>query len=150
VAIKRRQAQGHSLAEIQAELVGATDAALRVIAGLPEIGLPGAGAEPAAVAAAAAAAAGIPAPAPAPAAAAARNAFWAQPAGPAAPPAPDRPTSDDPGLLVGVPLDGGAVLLLPAAPDHDDIAALRAAARPLLDLLTARGLLAGPSRRSST
>jgi len=53
-------------------------------------------------------------------------------------------------VLSGVPLEGGAVLLLPAAPDPDDIVALRAAARPLLDLLTARGLLAGPSQRSST
>jgi DNA-binding transcriptional MerR regulator len=32
VAIKRRQAQGHTLAEIQAELVGATDRTLRRIA----------------------------------------------------------------------------------------------------------------------
>src|SRR3954471_5782865 len=34
VAIKRRQAEGHSLAEIQAELAGATDATLREIAAL--------------------------------------------------------------------------------------------------------------------
>jgi hypothetical protein len=33
------------------------------------------------------------------------------------------------------------VLLLPAAPDPADVAAIRAAARPLLDLLAARGLL---------
>src|SRR5262247_3006662 len=32
VAIKRRQAQGRSLAEIQAELLGATDATLRRVA----------------------------------------------------------------------------------------------------------------------
>src|SRR5215207_9126661 len=110
VAIKRRQAQGHSLAEIQAELVGATDAVLSEIAGLAAEVAPGAP----------------------PTAPAARKAFWTQPA---APPGPEPPTSDDPGLLVGVPLDGGAVLLLPTAPDHDDVAALRAAARPLLDLL---------------
>jgi hypothetical protein len=36
VAIKRRQAAGRSLAEIQAELTGATDATLREIAQLPE------------------------------------------------------------------------------------------------------------------
>jgi hypothetical protein len=57
-------------------------------------------------------------------------------------------------VLTGVPLDGGAVLLLPAAPDPDDVAAHRAAAAPLIDLLTARGLLAGtdshqPPRGSS-
>jgi hypothetical protein len=46
-------------------------------------------------------------------------------------------------VLVGVPLEGGAMLLLPAAPDPDDLAALRAAAAPLIDLLTERGLLAG-------
>src|SRR5688572_3237699 len=36
VAIKRLQAQGHSLAEIQGELVGATDAALMHLAGIEE------------------------------------------------------------------------------------------------------------------
>jgi DNA-binding transcriptional MerR regulator len=35
VAVKRRQAEGRSLAEIQAELAGATDATLRAAAGLP-------------------------------------------------------------------------------------------------------------------
>src|SRR6185503_338489 len=37
VAIKRRQAQGHSLAEIQAELAGAPDDDLRRIAGLNQM-----------------------------------------------------------------------------------------------------------------
>jgi DNA-binding transcriptional MerR regulator len=36
VAVKRRQADGRSLADIQAELTGATDATLRTIARLPE------------------------------------------------------------------------------------------------------------------
>lgn len=35
VAVKRRQAEGHSLAEIQVELAGATDETLRTIARLP-------------------------------------------------------------------------------------------------------------------
>jgi DNA-binding transcriptional MerR regulator len=117
VAIKHRQAQGRSLAEIQAELVGASDEALSEIGGMPV-----------------AASVGPPAP---------RHAFWAQPAGVVQPPG----TSEAQGLLYGVPLDGGAVLMLPAAPDHDDVAAVRAAARPLLNLLVQRGLL---SRRSST
>ncbi|GAA2614242.1 hypothetical protein GCM10010399_51350 [Dactylosporangium fulvum] len=51
------------------------------------------------------------------------------------------PGADLPGLLTGVPLPGGAVLLLPAHPSADDVAAIRAAARPLLDLLTSRGIL---------
>lgn len=37
VAVKRRQAEGRSLTEIQAELTGATDATLRRVAGLPEV-----------------------------------------------------------------------------------------------------------------
>jgi hypothetical protein len=120
VAIKRRQAQGRSLAEIQAELVGASDDALMQLAGVE-------GAE----------ASARPAPA-------ARDAFWAHPVSAPAPP----PVHDEqPGaVLTGVPLAGGAVLLLPAHPDPDDVAALRAAAAPLIDLLTARGLLAGSTR----
>lgn len=125
VAIKRRQAQGRRLAEIQAELVGADDVTLSRIAG---------------VAAEDGGTAGAPKRA--------RAAFWAQPVAAPAPPATNPATSpDDAGpLLVGVPLDGGAVLLLPAAPDPDDVAALRAAAAPLIDLLTERGLLAGSTR----
>jgi hypothetical protein len=142
VAIKRRQAQGRTLAEIQAELVGASDATLHEIAGLPADATgpvdpvhpvhPAGRAVPTA-------AAGHP------------RAFWAQPAAPyVSPTAAQRPTSTYPGLLTGVPLDGGAVLLLPAVPDPDDVAALRAAAAPLIDLLTARGLVADASRGSST
>jgi hypothetical protein len=128
VAIKRRQAQGRSLAEIQAELVGANDDVLMRLAGVE-------GAE--------ATARPTPTPTPTPAAPA-RGAFWAHPVSAPAPPPVD---DDEPGtVLTGVPLDGGAVLLLPAHPDPDDVAALRAAAAPLIDLLTARGLLAGSTR----
>jgi hypothetical protein len=134
VAIKRRQAQGRSLAEIQAELVGASDATLRDIAGLPDI----AGAETAPAGAA------EEMVAPAAGDKAAPRSFWAQPVAPPAPAPPPAPAGAGGRVLVGVPLDGGAVLLLPAVPDHDDVAALRAAARPLIDLLTARGLLADP------
>ncbi|WP_278187629.1 hypothetical protein [Micromonospora sp. R77] len=38
------------------------------------------------------------------------------------------------------------MLLLTAAPDPDDAAAITEAARPLLDLLAARGLLPTPER----
>jgi hypothetical protein len=166
VAIKRRQAEGRTLAEIQAELVGASDAALREIAGVPDEVLapapaphrPPGPAAPAPVAPAppGQSASAVPAPVasapsapPAPAPAGRARAFWARPA--AAPtPTPEPRAADEAALLTGVPLDGGAVLLLPAVPDHDDVAALRAAAQPLIDLLTARGLLAGTLRRSST
>jgi len=112
VAIKRRQAQGRSLADIQAELLGATDATLREVAKLGEVS------------------------APTPAPRMSRPRFWAEP-----PPADLTPPAEPAALLSGVPLDGGAVLLLPTAPDPDDIPAISAAARPLLDMLAARGLL---------
>jgi DNA-binding transcriptional MerR regulator len=162
VAIKRLQSQGHSLADIQAELVGATDTALMHIAGLedaeasarPQPRLEEAEAsarpEPRLDEAEASArpelrleeaeASARPSPA--------RKAFWTQPV---TAPAPSTVHDDEPdAVLTGVPLEGGAVLLLPASPDPDDVAALRAAAAPLIDLLTARGLLAGPNRNSST
>jgi DNA-binding transcriptional MerR regulator len=111
VAVKRRQAHGRSIAEIQAELAGASEATLREIAAVPD-----------------------PPPATEPAPRTAR--FWTE--RPAPPPVA---STAPPALLTGVPLDGGAVLLLPAAPDDEDLPDIVAAARPLLDLLSARGLL---------
>jgi DNA-binding transcriptional MerR regulator len=147
VAIKRRQAQGRSLAEIQAELVGATDATLTNLAGrnLAEPSVrPHTRRKPAEASARphprrepAKASARTEPPAPT------RGAFWAQPT---AAPAPATVHEEQPHTLTGVPLEGGAVLLLPASPDLDDVAALRAAAAPLIDLLTERGLLAGSTR----
>jgi hypothetical protein len=163
VAIKRLQARGRSLAEIQAELAGATETTLRTVAQLPaarpaiavrpvqpgesstgepvepsigpdtpdllrrrdldpsprrELDLaPGSGA----------------APAP-------RTQFWLAPPPATAGPAPLGSGAPE-GLLTGVPLMHGAVLLLPAVPSPDDLNEIAAAARPLLDLLAARGLL---------
>jgi hypothetical protein len=126
VAVKRRQAQGHRLADIQAELAGATDETLRRIAELPEL------------------APDEPEPPPEPA----RPRFWTDR------PPPDheiRPPDGErrraPGGLRGVHLNGlhlggGAVLLLPTAPGPDDVPAILAAARPLLDVLEDRALLA--------
>jgi hypothetical protein len=123
VAVKRRQAQGRRIAEIQQELTGAGEAALRAIAELPDALLD-------------------PTPEQNTDGGPTRPArFWS--VRPAAAPPPDAPAADrsGPELLTGIPLGGGAVLLLPAAPDHDDLSAITAAAGPLLDLLSARGLL---------
>jgi DNA-binding transcriptional MerR regulator len=116
VAVKRLQARGHSLAEVQAQLTGATDETLSEIAELPT---------------------GAPVEAPAPD----RARFWAErPA--VAPPrvAPTRRDADTVEVLAAVPLEGGAVLLLPATGAPLDLPAIRAAARPLLDLLAAQRL----------
>jgi DNA-binding transcriptional MerR regulator len=65
VAIKRRQAEGRSLAEIQAELAGATDASLAAVARVPDVLVAAAGAVagPARATGPSAGAPGSPAPA---------------------------------------------------------------------------------------
>jgi hypothetical protein len=55
--------------------------------------------------------------------------------------------TDTVNVLTAIQLPGGALLLLPGRPADDDVAAIRAAARPLLDLLANRGLLT-PDERS--
>jgi hypothetical protein len=123
VAVKRRQAQGHSLAEIQAELTGATDRTLQEVAQI--------GAEEGVGSADLRDGSGGGPP---------RTRFWAEPA--PAPAAPD--------LLYGVPLHPGVTLTLPGQPDPADLPEIRAAARPLLDLLARRGLLpAHPTNRDA-
>ena len=122
VAVKRRQAQGRTLAEIQAELAGATEPTLRRIAALPEE-------EPAT-----------------------RTRFWADRPAAASSSAPGRPAPPAPQArenqtLTGVPLAGGALLLVPGQPGPADLTAIQAAAQPLLDLLAARGLLIDGSPR---
>lgn len=113
VAVKRLQSEGRTLAEIQTELAGATDTTLAAIARVPGELLD----------------TGAPPPVEA-----VRPRFWADPvAAPA--PAPEAVP------LTGVALGGGAVLLVPGAPSAADCADIAAAARPLLDLLAARGLL---------
>ncbi|MEV5746198.1 MerR family transcriptional regulator [Actinoallomurus sp. NPDC052308] len=192
VAIKRRQSEGHSLADIQAELTGATDATLHRIARLdPTADHP---ADSRAAASTSAPRTPIPGsgpPAPNPGAQPPEHAgepsirksdvrpptpgarrFWAErPASPAGPPAPapahpsgppipepaspaGPPASESvspagppgpesaPGVLVrGVRLAPGVTLLLDSSPFPEDAAAIAAAAAPLLDLLTERGLL---------
>jgi DNA-binding transcriptional MerR regulator len=113
VAVKRLQSQGRTLAEVQAELAGATDTALAAIARVPE---------------------GLLEPGEPPPAEAVRPRFWAEPVATPAPAPPAAP-------LNGVALGGGAVLLVPGVPSPADCADIAAAARSLLDLLAARGLL---------
>jgi DNA-binding transcriptional MerR regulator len=144
VAVKRRQAEGRSLAEIQEELTGATDEALAAVAAIPDLteSVPDAkGATRSA------------APPPAPAAPAR---FWARspgpenPPGPAIPPAapepaPDHPGDSAPGLVHGLRLAPGVVLLLEGAgrePGPDDMTEILTAAQPLLRALADRALTA--------
>jgi DNA-binding transcriptional MerR regulator len=116
VAVKRLQSQGRTLADVQAELAGATDTTLAAIARVPEH---------------------LFSTAEAPPPEAVRPRFWAEPAAaPAAPPPPAEAFA-----LNGVALGGGAVVLVPGTPTAADRADIAAAARPLLDLLAARGLL---------
>jgi DNA-binding transcriptional MerR regulator len=197
VAIKRLQATGIPLAEVQERLAGATSSTLERIAELsagPARG-PMRGPVPGPNRLAVPLAEGVPQP-EANAAAAGRRRFWAvaefpgaaapraaaQPASePAARPAaqpPTRPAAQptsgarlafaaasrgpapagqasaeaglaagagryDTAMLPAIRLGGGAILTLSEAgrmPDSDDIAAIRHAAGPLLDLLRARGL----------
>ncbi len=137
VAVKRRQAEGRSLAEIQAELAGATDTTLAAIARVPDDLLT---------------AGEIPAEATP-----TRPRFWTEPparsserdsvttvatAATAAMTAAMTAPAPAASTLVGVSLGAGAVLLLPVHPGPEDLTAISAAAQPLLDLLADRGLLA--------
>ncbi len=126
VALKRRQAEGRTLAEIQAELAGASDAALADVARVPADLLTAGGPGP-----------DVDGPV--------RARFWATPAATApvaaaAARATAAPTT--PAVPVGgVALGRGAILVLPGLPTDADRAAIAAAARPLMALLTERGLL---------
>lgn len=144
VAIKRLQATGLSLAEVQARLQGATPSALEQVARLPR--------------ASDAVAASAPPPSAVAAPSARHEAFWeAVPAaalvtdGPTRQAEPRSPEAGD-GLLQGLALTDAVTLLVRAerALTPDDLLALRQAAGPLLDALTARGLVASLSERSSS
>ena len=116
VAVKRRQAQGRTLAEIQAELAGATDAELSDLARVPDR-LLDAGAD------------GDPGPV--------RTRFWAaQPAAAAV-----QAAAADERTVGAVALGRGVVLVLPGQPTDRERREIAAAARPLMDLLAERGLL---------
>lgn len=152
VAVKRLQASGRSLAEIQAELTGATDATLRRIAELPAglAELPHDTVTPTGVELDIDADTNPHADvAPAPAR------FWATPpAAPVAPAAPATPVvpvapmakraparPDEPVVVrFELALSGTVSLTVPRLPDAADLEAVRAAAAPLLRLLADRGL----------
>ena len=126
VAVKRRQAQGHRLADIQTELAGAPDDQLRRIAELPE--LPDVTVSPSAESPSA------ESPTPV------RDKFWVErPVSVTI--TPDYHAPPDPVRLGGVHLGGGAMLLLPEVPRREDVTAILAAARPLIEVLSARGLI---------
>jgi DNA-binding transcriptional MerR regulator len=122
VAIKRLQARGLTLTEVQQRLLGLTDAKLRQLANVPNV--PGDDSrmspetdEP----------------------------FWK------AEPAPETSREDVPRSLTAVPLAAGVTLLVEglATLDERDLAALRAAAAPLLRLLAPRRLEKNPTEESA-
>jgi DNA-binding transcriptional MerR regulator len=134
VAVKRRQAAGRTLAEIQAELAGATDRTLHAIAGPPtDIDEP----------VAAGKADGTAGPA--------RARFWASPAATVAAPAPAPALPPEPvgvGELAvagrAVVLAGGVTVVLPGHGREvtaADLVAIGAAAGPLVEVLVRRGLV---------
>jgi DNA-binding transcriptional MerR regulator len=150
VAVKRLQARGHSLAEVQQKLLGQTNSVLQRWAQLPA---GGDAAEP------------PPAPAGEPSE---RGSFWTEPPapvvgetdpeeGPGPAPAgrnPEEPQAPAPPAalpLQGVPLAEGATLLVAAARSLDelDIEAIRTVAAPLLTLLHKRRLLRPSAERKT-
>src|SRR6516162_7902692 len=114
VAIKRLQAKGHTLAELQRQLLGLTDSELAKIARLPAVG-----------------------DAPESLPQRRSETFWNQPPAPA-PTIEDQPSIVEPQSallpLQGVGLgDDVTILLVPARPlDNDDLEAIRTVAAPLL------------------
>ncbi len=137
VAIKRLQAEGLTLAEVQERLLGLTPRRLFALADLPAPGAP--------------APLASPAPPASPVKKPARR-FWEQPPAPrSVPPAAPAPVVSPAALSVGVALGEGVQLIFaPARPLRAaDLSALHAAAAPLLAALAARGLLTPDSLAAS-
>jgi hypothetical protein len=169
VAVKRLQADGRTLAEIQAELAGATDDRLAAVARVPselltwveepsdEAARPrfwatpptsGSSSDPAWDVGRAQP--GLAVAGSSPAASTGFEAPLAASTVAEAPPATSAGAEflaaalanaeAPPAVLTGVVLPGGVVLLVPGTPSPADRSAIAAAARPLLDLLFTRGL----------
>ncbi|WP_371779430.1 MerR family transcriptional regulator [Streptosporangium subroseum] len=145
IAVKRRQADGRTIAEIQAELTGAADQILEAIAHIPETPdetvatrtpRPRFWAEPpAAPAASLSAPSGSPPVAPAVA---------AEPRSPA-------PPSQPAAIVHGVRLAAGVTVLLDGGgrtPSPDDLAEITAASAALLAVLRERGLTSPEGKQS--
>ncbi|MEU8663734.1 MerR family transcriptional regulator [Actinoplanes philippinensis] len=156
VAIKRRQAAGRTLAEIQEELGGASEETLAAVARVPDRVLVSdeplpsapasrspfwkaapAAADPLSFDAYASTAADTDEPDPEPAGGVTRRELAATLEALDARRPPMLP------LITGVPLGDGVILLLPRHTSHLDRDDIAAAARPLLDLLASRGLTDG-------
>jgi hypothetical protein len=140
VAIKRRQAEGRSLAQIQAEFTWLTPGGLSDASRVPEHLLTADGPPPDAPGAArhrfwtdrpTIDPADVPMPVPAPVPV------------PAPASAPVHRVTETAAPVHGVSLGGGAILLLPHPVADRDRAEIAAAAAPLLDLLETRGLIDG-------
>jgi DNA-binding transcriptional MerR regulator len=152
IAVKRRQAEGRSLTEIQTELAGAPDTVLRRVAAFPEP----ATADPPPprtpevtlreqVRAAVPTLPVRPAPPVVPADTTGTTAaVSAETEKPTATPGHAATTSGapEPTVHYRVPLHPAVSLTLPARPSEDELAAIHAAATDLLHLLATRGLLA--------
>jgi DNA-binding transcriptional MerR regulator len=119
LAVKRLQAKGLPLTQIQQALLGLSEEELRRLAGVPD-----------------------EAPRRKRARRQEREAFWSATPAPA-PGEPARSAGDGVPILQGVPLAPGVVLMVKALRDlrDEDGSALLQAAGPLLDLLRARGLI---------
>jgi hypothetical protein len=125
VAIKRRQADGHSLAQIQAEFTWLTPEGLTDASRVPPdlLTADGTGLEP-----------DPPGPV--------RRHFWTE--RPTMSPPAGEPAAPPPSVH-GVALGGGVILLVPRPVSDRDRTDIAAAATPLLDLLETRGLIDGRS-----
>jgi DNA-binding transcriptional MerR regulator len=147
VSVKRLQAQGLALAEIQAQLTGATEATLHRIAQLPEIDESTVDKLNSTVDGAERPRFWSARPTPAPEPMGARQALAPEPMGARQALAPEPMGARQalapavPGTVHGVSLPGGATLLVPAPVHPDQVAAIRRAAAPLLEYLSAHGLL---------
>jgi DNA-binding transcriptional MerR regulator len=126
VAIKRLQAQGLTLAEIQQRLLGVSDSGLAEMARLPSLDRWG------------------PEEPPVEAASGGQAAFWAAPPVTALEDHEDVAGEDPPNVpLQGIPLAEEVILLLKPCRhiEEEELPALRTAAAPLLKLLETRRLL---------
>jgi DNA-binding transcriptional MerR regulator len=137
VAIKRLQARGLPLAEIQPHLVGLPNSRLEALARLPKD----------------AEAASPNIPVPPPERTDGRASFWT-----AAPTTDNDEVTPSPGhpvtfsSLQAIPLPAGVLLLVPAERDvhSDDLEAIHSAAAPLLKLLKKRRLLGSHHERETS